>query len=148
MQSDPVLVTGATGYVGGRLIPKLLEDGYRVRAMGRSRDKPGCRPWAHHPRVELTVGDVLNPESIKRAAQGCNAAFYLVHSMIARKERTGLLPAIWRQHPPMQVWSGLYIWAVSSKTTGTPSADTFNLGLKWLTSCNPVRFPRPTCGHP
>ena len=87
MQSDPILVTGATGYVGGRLIPALLDSGYRVRAMGRSLDKIGCRPWAGNNGVELVQGDVLDIESLKRAAEGCRAAYYLVHSMIAQKEK-------------------------------------------------------------
>ena len=85
IKSFPILVTGSTGYVGGRLIPALLEDGYRVRAMGRSLDKLGCRPWAHHPRIELVQGDVLDLESLKQAAMGCQIAYYLVHSMIAQK---------------------------------------------------------------
>ena len=85
--AKPILVAGATGYVGGRLIPALLEKGYRVRALGRSLDKLGCRPWAHHPQIELFQGDVLELESLKKAASGCRAAYYLVHSMIAQKER-------------------------------------------------------------
>ena len=45
MKDDkPVLVAGSTGYVGGRLIPALLDAGYRVRAMGRSLEKLACRP--------------------------------------------------------------------------------------------------------
>ena len=81
-----ILVTGATGYVGGRLVPLLVERGYRVRAMGRSLDKLNCRPWAHHPEVETVQGDVLDLESLSQAAEGCDAAFYLVHSMIASKK--------------------------------------------------------------
>ena len=87
MTSRPILVTGATGYVGGRLIPALLEAGYRVRAMGRSLDKLACRPWAHHEQIELVQGDVLDKASLKEAAKGCRAAYYLVHSMIAQKEK-------------------------------------------------------------
>jgi uncharacterized protein YbjT (DUF2867 family) len=78
-----VLVTGATGYVGGRLVPQLLKAGYQVRALGRSAAKLRGRPWGAHPRVELAQGDVLDYDSLERAARGCWAAFYLVHSMMA-----------------------------------------------------------------
>jgi uncharacterized protein YbjT (DUF2867 family) len=87
MRSDPVLVTGATGYVGGRLIPALLERGHRVRAMGRSLEKLACRPWAQHPQIELVAGDVLDRQSLENACRGCWAAYYLVHSMIAQKKK-------------------------------------------------------------
>jgi uncharacterized protein YbjT (DUF2867 family) len=87
MRKEPILVTGATGYVGGRLIPALLDAGYRVRAMGRSMGKLGCRPWSHHEQVELVPGDVLDLASFKKAAEECWAAYYLVHSMIAQKEK-------------------------------------------------------------
>lgn len=78
----PVLVTGATGYIGGRLIPELLEKGWRVRAASRSIEKLKSRPWAQHPSVELMAMDVFRRESLERACGGCSAAFYLVHSML------------------------------------------------------------------
>ncbi|MGD9046401.1 MAG: NAD(P)H-binding protein, partial [Desulfobacterales bacterium] len=84
MDSKPILVTGATGYVGGRLIPALLDAGYRVRAMGRSLDKLGCRPWARLRQIELVEGDALDRGSLEEACRGCRAAYYLVHSMIAQ----------------------------------------------------------------
>ena len=83
MQTKPALVTGATGYVGGRLVPRLLNAGYRVRALGRSLSKLRSRPWGNHPLLELAQGDVMDGASLVQAAQGCWAAFYLVHSMTA-----------------------------------------------------------------
>ena len=81
MDSKIILVIGATGYVGGRLIPRLLDSGYRVRAVGRSLAKLKARSWARDSRVELAKGEVLDPKSLKNAARGCSAAFYLVHFM-------------------------------------------------------------------
>ena len=77
--SKTILVAGPTSYVGGRLVPGLLEAGYTVRAMGRSLEKLACRPWGRHPNVELVKGDVLDRESLERALSGCGAAYYLVH---------------------------------------------------------------------
>ncbi len=82
----PVLVTGASGYVGGRLVPRLLEAGYPVRCYARSPRKLGDRPWAADPRVELASGDVADFDALRGALAGCRAAYYLVHSMIAARE--------------------------------------------------------------
>lgn len=87
MPANTVLVTGATGYVGGRLIPRLLDAGYRVRAAARSVEKLHRRPWVHHPNLEPVPADTLDLPSLKRAAQGCRATFYLVHSMISREKK-------------------------------------------------------------
>ena len=74
-----VLVTGASGYVGGRLVPLLLERGYRVRVLARDRDRLQGRFWLH--RVELVLGDVLEPATLPAALDGVDAAYYLIHSM-------------------------------------------------------------------
>lgn len=84
MRSKTILVTGGTGYVGGRLIPLLLERGYRVRAVARSLEKLKNRPWALLPNVELVAADLLDPDSLGKAAAGCAVAYYLVHSMLSR----------------------------------------------------------------
>ena len=79
MYSKPVLVAGATGYVGGRLVSRLLSSGYHVRAVARSLAKLRCRPWAQHRNLELVECDVLDLASLKKAMSGCGASFHLIH---------------------------------------------------------------------
>jgi len=77
----PIFVAGASGYVGGRLVPRLLEAGYRVRALARSPEKLRNRRWGRHPELEIVRGDILDYPSLLRGVEGCRAAYYLVHSM-------------------------------------------------------------------
>ena len=79
----PIFITGATGYIGGRLAPRLLEHGYAVRCLARSRAKLLARPWAHDERVEVVEGDAGDREGLTRAMRACAAAYFLVHSMDA-----------------------------------------------------------------
>ena len=73
------LVTGATGYIGGRLVPALLARGHDVRCLARDPNKLSQDPWIDE--VEVVQGDVLDPETLGPAMAGCDAAYYLVHSM-------------------------------------------------------------------
>jgi len=75
-----ILVTGVTGYVGGRFVPRLLEAGYSVRVLIRGDAKRlDGRAWKD--KVEIAMGDVLAPETLPAAMEGIDAAYYLIHSM-------------------------------------------------------------------
>jgi uncharacterized protein YbjT (DUF2867 family) len=79
MKNALVLVTGVTGYIGGRLVPELLASGYRVRVLVRDRSRLQGRTWLDH--VEVVQADVLDPTSLLTAMTGVSAAYYLIHSM-------------------------------------------------------------------
>ena len=74
-----ILVTGASGYIASRLIPRLLEKGVRVRALARQPEWLATRAWAKD--VEFVRGDVTDPLSLESALTGVNTAYYLIHSM-------------------------------------------------------------------
>jgi uncharacterized protein YbjT (DUF2867 family) len=74
-----ILVTGATGYIGGRLVPRLLDAGYAVRCLVRDPVRLQGRPWLG--RVETAVGDALDPTSLDKALEGATAAYYLIHGL-------------------------------------------------------------------
>ncbi len=93
MNSRLILLTGATGYVGGRLLEALEQEGRSLRCMAR-------RPEYLRPRVapgtDVVPGDVLDPASLAAALHGVDTAFYLVHSMettrsFAQADRAGAL---------------------------------------------------------
>ena len=74
-----ILVTGASGYIGGRLVPTLLAAGHSVRCMSRNPAKLEQQPW--FDEVEAVAADALEGSSLDSAMAGCDAAFYLIHSM-------------------------------------------------------------------
>lgn len=78
-----VFVTGATGYIGGRLVPRLMEAGYHVRCLARSRGKLASRPWAGDRAVEVVEGTAEDEAELAQAMRGCFAAYYLIHSMVS-----------------------------------------------------------------
>lgn len=78
-----VLLTGVSGFIGGRLLPALINQGVRVRCLVRSAGKVRGAIFSH-PQVEVMEGDLLKPDTLPRALEGMEAAFYLVHSMGGR----------------------------------------------------------------
>lgn len=78
-----ILVTGATGYIGGRLVPELVARGYRVRIMVRA-DSPELRErW---PEAEIVVADALDLDALRSAVEGIHTAYYLIHSLLMGSE--------------------------------------------------------------
>lgn len=78
------LVTGATGYIGGRLVPELLDAGYRVRCLARTPEKLRDHPWAG--KAEIAKGDVTDAGSLAEALRGVEVAYYLVHAIGGGKD--------------------------------------------------------------
>lgn len=78
------LVTGSTGYIGGRLVPQLLTSGHRVRALARNPAKLSDVPW--RAQVEVATGDFGDVDSLIAAFEGIDVVYYLVHSMGSAKD--------------------------------------------------------------
>jgi len=74
-----ILVMGATGYIGGRLVPRLVDQGHEVRCLTRRPDKLRAVPWAES--TDIVVGDALDRPSLDAPMDGVDAVFYLVHSI-------------------------------------------------------------------
>ncbi len=77
-------MTGATGYIGGRLVPRLLAAGFTVRVLVRNPDKLRDVPWAGD--VEIVTGDLGDPASLATASADVDVFYYLVHSMGGKKK--------------------------------------------------------------
>ena len=76
-----IVVLGATGYVGGRLIPRLLDAGHHVHCIVRSTSKITSRSWSSSPQLSFETGDIGNEQQLAKQLQGCDTLIYLVHSM-------------------------------------------------------------------
>lgn len=74
-----ILVTGSTGYIASRLIPRLLDSGYRVRCLAREPLRLKGRSWFRE--VEVIQGDVMTPSTLRVAMEGVDTAYYLIHNM-------------------------------------------------------------------
>ena len=79
-----ILVTGATGYIGGRLIRELLSHGYRVRVLARNPERLKDHPWIS--QVEVVSGDAHEPEVLEKALAGIDVAYYLLHALMSKED--------------------------------------------------------------
>lgn len=78
------LVTGATGYIGGRLIRELLSHGYRVRILARKPERLKDHPWID--RVEVVSGDAHDVAALDKALDGIDVAYYLLHALMSKDD--------------------------------------------------------------
>jgi uncharacterized protein YbjT (DUF2867 family) len=113
-----ILVTGATGYIGGRVIERLLEEGHQVRVLTRDYDRALARPWGD--RVEIHVGDLLSPEPLEAPLRDVDVAYYLVHSMyggadFAEQDRRAAQNFVTAGHKLKQV---IYLGGIVPRSTG------------------------------
>lgn len=74
-----ILVSGASGYIGGRLVPELMSRGYKVRVMARTESPELREKW---PDAEIVIADAFRPESLDRAMEGVHTVYYLIHSLL------------------------------------------------------------------
>lgn len=88
MSKPLILVTGATGYIASRLIPRLLDSGYRVRALARHPDRLAGRAW--FSSVEVSHADITSPPTLAHVFDGVDSAYYLIHSMSKGGDYTSL----------------------------------------------------------
>lgn len=86
MTTERVLVLGATGYVGTRLVTSLLQAGYTVRASWRTLSKLERHSWAYDPKVEPVAVNMFDRDSLLKACEGSSTVYYLIHSMYHGKD--------------------------------------------------------------
>jgi len=84
-----VLVTGATGYIGGRLVPFLLDAGHEVRCLTRDPERLALDSW--RDKVEVVAADVMDPATLDQALSGCDVAYYLIHAMAGMPKGFGTI---------------------------------------------------------
>ena len=138
-----MLITGATGYIGGRLAPRLVEEGHRVRVVVRSPEKLRDVPW--HDSVEIKRGDLTDSATLSGVFDDIDVVYYLVHAMGGGGVVLGYRQSEARRtSPPLpamrgcdgsSTWAGFIRPTESCRLTCSP-------GSKSVGSCSTPRFRR------
>ena len=135
MSAQPLcLVTGASGYIGGRLVPELLAAGYPVRCMARDPAKLSDRSWSGD--IDVAKADVMDAAAVRRALAGAGVAYYLIHS-----HGTGSAVDE-RAFPGSSTWAGSS--PASTASCRRTCARAARSGTScWAAACRPPRCRRP-----
>lgn len=145
-----VLVTGATGYIGGRLVPELLAAGHRVRCLARDPGRLRDLPW--RTAVECVRGDVTRPETLPDAFEDIEVAYYLVHALgtgasFERRDREAAA-AFGRAAAAAGVQRIVYLGGlVPAGVAEHDLSPTCARGPRWAGSCAAAGCRRRSCGR-
>ena len=140
-----VLVTGATGYIGGRLVPRLIDAGHEVRVLVRRADRLRDVPWA--ASVDVIEGDLADRAAVDRAMAGIEVVYYLVHSMGGKDDFESIelsiarnVAASARDHSVRRI---VYLGGLHPEDSG--SHGTCARACRWGRSCSARACPRSCC---
>lgn len=136
-----VLVTGANGYIGGRLVPRLLEAGHEVRVLVRKKSRIEGFEWAN--AVDVHEGDVTKPETLHNCCKDMDAAYYLIHSMAHDKDfrRTDRLAAEAFANEAAQVPHVIYLGGLQPQSVASDHlASRAEVGAALASRCHLTEF--------
>ena len=142
------LVTGASGYIGGRLIPLLLAEGANVRILARHPDGLRQREW--YGDVEIVQGDAMSPADMDRAMAGVCVAYYLMHSLSNHDdfEQTERDMALTFAHAARDNGVGRIIYLGGMIPTGPPNCRRICVAApRSARSCGPVGYRQSNCAR-
>jgi len=142
-----VAVTGVTGYVGGRLVPELLDAGYRVRAIARNPTRLRGRPW--YDQVDVVAADAADPDQIAAALEAVDIAYYLIHSLGTgrRFEARDRRSALTFGRAAREAGVGRIVYLGGLFPEGEDPPRTWSPARRSVRSCSPAGCRPPCCGR-
>ena len=148
--SQLCLVTGPTGYIGGRLVPALLAAGKRVRVFARHPERMRDAPW--FDEVEVVAGNAHDPIAVDHAMRGVDVAYFLLHSLqvkgdFAKSER-GMATLFGECAQRNGVQRIVYLGGLVPPGMSPSCPSICDLVPKLGRSCATAASPRPNFGQP